>query len=122
MDKNNINKKDIHINEDILQTNDVIINNKIKQTLIDFYDDIYENFLSESLNDIDELNNTSSEDELYINKKFSKYSLNGNLNNQNNPFIGENHKAEIDHKNPINKEFINEIEKNKIDKIYNQKK
>jgi len=72
-DKNNINKKDIHINEDILQTNDdIIINNKIKQTLIDFYDDIYENFLSESLNVIDELNNTSSEDELYINKKFSK--------------------------------------------------
>ena len=121
--RDNINKKEIHITEDILHTNDdIIINNKIKQTLIDFYDDIYENFLSESLNDIDELNNTSSEDELYINKKFSKYSINDNLNNQNNPFIGENHKVGIDHKNPINKEFINEIEKNKIDKIYNQKK
>ena len=54
--KDNINKKDIDINEDILHTNDDIVNNKIKQILIDFYDDIYENILSESLNDIDELN------------------------------------------------------------------
>lgn len=42
--KDNINKKDIDINEDILHTNDDILNYKIKQTLIDFYDDIYENF------------------------------------------------------------------------------
>ena len=61
-----------------------------------------------------ELNN--NEDSLYINKLYNPFSINGYLNNQNNPFVTNPKPIKIDKDNLLNKEYKTRRIKNKFTK------
>ena len=97
-----------------------MIRNNIKN-YIEKEDDINEKLTNKENN---ELNN--NDDSLYINKLYNPFSINGYLNNQNNPFVTNPKPLKIDKDNLLNKEYITEEEKiilqNKFNKELNNNK